>query len=325
MKSLARWWVLVLLAAVLSPALPTMAQDYPDHPITIVVPYVPGGVTDALSRYLALKLGGRLGGQVIVQNKPGGGGSIGVDFVAHSKPDGYTLLVTIESLDIMPVLYPKRPYDPLKILSPVTLLVTAPQVIVANPTFGPRTVSELVSLAKAHPNQLSYASSGIGTAMQLGMELLQSMADIKLRNIPYKGGGQAVFDLVAGQVKLGIIGLAPALPYIRSGRLRALAVTGDKRSPLLPGVPTVAESGLPGFQSLNWFGLFSPAHTPTLVIDRLHDEVVQIMHDPASASYFAKLGVEIVTSPHPADFAGFIRHDMAKWQAIVKKNHLEME
>lgn len=299
--------------------------DYPNRPLTIVVPYSPGGVTDTLSRYVAMKLGDRLGQQVVILNQPGGGGTVGANKVIASAPDGYTLLITIESLTISPVLYPERQLNPLEDFTPITLLATAPQLIVASPDFEADNIQELIELAKNKPNQIAYASSGLGTALHLGMEQLQSMAGIKLRHIPYKGGGQQINALLAGDVKVGTIGVAPALQHIRVGKLKALAITKSTRSPLLPDVPTVAEAGLPGFSSLNWFGAFGPKDMPESVVNRLYQELKEIMLDPAAANYFSAYGVDIVVSKNPSDFRDFLNSDMSKWKDIVEKSNMELE
>jgi tripartite-type tricarboxylate transporter receptor subunit TctC len=323
MKTANRWLTAIAFAAVGSFA---SAQDaWPSRPITIVVPYSPGGVTDAISRTIAQPLSQALGQQVVVENKAGGNGLIGTDFVANAKPDGYTLVVMIDTNTIAPSLYPKLNHDPLKSFAPITMLAKASQIIVAHPTFAPNTLQELIAAARTSPAPIFYASAGNGTSHHLGMERLRLMTDAKLQHVPYKGGGQAVTDLLAGQVPVGIIGIAPALQHVKAGKLKALAVTGQKRSPVLPDVPTVQEAGIAGFESFNWFGLLAPAGTPQPIISRLHAEVTKVMRSAALAERFAAMPVEVTTSDRPADFAKFIAEDIAKWPPIVKAGNVKTD
>jgi tripartite-type tricarboxylate transporter receptor subunit TctC len=323
MSMISNWLAALLLAA--CAGAPAWAQDYPTRPVTIVVPYAPGGVADGISRIIALRLSDQLGQQVLVDNKPGGGGNIGTDFVANSKPDGYTLVMMIDTNTIAPSLYAKLNHDPIKSFAPITMVAKASHVIVAHPSFPPNTLQEMISYARARPGTVFYASSGNGTSQHLAMERLKLAADIKAQHVPYKGGGQAITDLVAGQVPLGIIGIAPALPHIRSGKLKALAVTGAKRSPVLPDVPTAIEAGLAGFETFNWFGLLSPAGTPTPVVDRLHHEVVKIMRDPSLADRFGGMSLDVTTSPRPADFGRFMVEDIPKWPALIKAGGIKAD
>jgi tripartite-type tricarboxylate transporter receptor subunit TctC len=319
-----RW--LTTIAFALVSTLAAAQEAWPTRPITLVVPYAPGGVTDTIARMIAPKLGESLGQPVLVENKAGGNGLIGTDYVATAKPDGYTLVMMIDTNTIAPALYPKLNHDPLRSFAPITMMAKASQVIVANPAFAPNSLKDVIALAKASPSPLFYASAGNGTSHHLGMERLRMLTNIKLQHVPYKGGGQAVTDLLGGQVQLGIIGIAPALPHIRAGKLKAIAVTGLTRSPALPDVPTVAESGIPalaGFESFNWFGLLAPAGTPSAIVERLHLEVSKVMNAPALANRFAALPVEVVTSPRPADFAKFMAEDVAKWPPIVRASNVK--
>jgi tripartite-type tricarboxylate transporter receptor subunit TctC len=311
-----------LLATALLPTWAIAQGVWPSRPITLVVPYAPGGVADALARIIAPKLTAALGQSVIVENKAGGNGLIGSDYVANAKPDGYTIVMMIETNTIAPSLYPKLAHDPLKDFSPITMLGTASQVILAYPTFPANDLNELIAKTKGSPTPVFYASSGTGTAFHLGMEQLKKQTGMNLQHVPYKGGGQAITDLLAGQVPLGIIGIAPALQHVKAGKLKALATTGKTRSPTLPDVPTVAEQGVGGFESSNWFGLLAPANTPKPVVDRLFTETVKVVREPAITERFAELPVRVEVSASPSDFGKFMAADVDHWRKIVKENHV---
>ena len=295
----------------------TSAQSYPAKPITIVVPYAPGGVTDVLSRIFAQKLSEQMGKQVTVENKPGAGGNIGTDFVARSAPDGYTIVMMIDTNTIAPALYAKLNSDPIKDFAPITLVAIGAHIIVAHPSFPGNTVKDLIDYVKQHPGE-PYASSGNGTAQHLGMELFKMMTGVNLQHVPYKGGGQAIIDLVGGQVKVAILGIAPVLAFVKAGKLKAIAVTGEKRSSTLPNVPTVMESGVPGFSTLQWFGALAPAGTPAPIIARLHAEFLKAAQDPGVVEKLAAISLDVRTSPTPEDLTRFMKEDMPKWPPIVK-------
>jgi len=295
------------------------AQDFPNRPIRMIVPFPPGGVMDVTTRAVAAPLQESLGQSVLIENRAGGGGNIGTEVVARSAPDGYTLLVIGDHTTIAPALYSHLSYDFLKDFAPITNLVTGSHVLVAHSSLAINNVQQLIAEAKKHPGQLSYASPGSGTAQHLGAEMLKTMAGgLEITHIPYKGGGQAITDVVAGQVKLGMLGLAPALPHIKSGKLKALGVTGTKRVAVLPDVPTIAESGLPGFVTLQWYGVAAPAGTPQPVIRKLYAELVKALQHPATVERLTAVGMEVAPSASPAEYAAFIREDMAKWPAVVK-------
>jgi tripartite-type tricarboxylate transporter receptor subunit TctC len=321
MSSIARLFAIAV--ALMACHVDASAQAYPSKPVSIVVPYPPGGVTDVVSRLLAQKLSTRMGVPFIVENRAGAGGTIGTDYVARAQPNGYTLVMMIDTNTIAPALYAKLQSDPIKDFAPITMVAVGPHIIVAHPSFGPSTIQELIDYAKQHPGE-SYASSGNGTGQNLGMEALKLKAGIDLRHIPYKGGGQAINDVVGGQVKVAVLGLAPVLPFLKSGQLKALAVTGDKRSPILPNVPTVAET-VPGFSTLQWFAALAPAGTPPEIIDRLHKEFVAVAHDPEVVQRLAAVGLEVRTSATPADLTKFMEQDMPKWPPLVKAAGLKIE
>lgn len=308
--------VLGILVGIVS--LAAQAQDYPSKPIRMIVPFPPGGVMDASTRAVAAPLQESLGQSILVENRPGSGGNIGTESVARAAPDGYTLLVIGDHNTIAPALYSRLSYDILKDFVPITNLVTGSHVLVAHSSLPVSNVKELIAAAKKAPGQLSYASPGNGTAQHLGAEIIKTMAGIDLVHIPYKGGGQAISDVVGGQVKIGMLGLAPVLPHLKAGRLKALGVTGKKRVAILPDVPTIAESGLPGFETLQWYGVAAPAGTPPAVIQKLHTELVKAVRNPATMERLAGVGMEVATSASPAEYARFLREDMAKWPAVVK-------
>ena len=295
------------------------AQGYPDRPVRMLVPFPPGGVMDVSARTVAPFLQQALGQPVIIENRPGSGGMLGTDAGAHAAPDGYTLTVIGDHNTIAPALYARLNHDIVKDFAPITKLVIGSHVLVAHASLPVSSIQELIAAAKAHPGELSYASPGNGTAQHLGAEMFKVMAgNLQITHIPYKGGGQAIGDVVGGQVKLAMLGLAPALPHIKSGKLKALGVTGRKRVAVLPDVPTIAESGLPGFETLQWYGVAAPAGTPPAVIQRLYTELVKAVRQPAAVERLASVGMEVAPSASPGEFARFIREDMVKWPAVVK-------
>ena len=298
-------------------------QPYPSRPVTIVVPYQPGGVTDVVARLYAQKLAVRLGTPFNVENKPGGAGMIGTDFIGRSTPNGYTLGIFLDSNTIAPALMTKMGTDPIKDFTPITMLATGAHIVVAHPSFAPNTIKELIDYAKAKPGE-PYASSGPGTAQHLGMEMIKLKAGIALSHVPYKGGGQAITDVVGGQVKVAVLGLAPALPFLRSGQLKALAVTSDKRSSLLPNVPTVNET-LPGVTTLQWFAVVGPAGLPKDVVQMLFREFIAISQDSEVAQKLANVGLEVRTSTQPAELAKFMEQDLLKWPPLVKAAGVKLE
>ena len=305
------------IALAASSLIPARAQQpYPNRPVTIVVPYQAGGVTDVVARLYAQKLTARLGTQFNVENKAGGSGMIGTDFIGRSAPNGYTLGIFLDSNTIAPALVAKMGTDPIKDFTPVTMLAAGAHIVVAHPSFAPNTIKELIDYAKARPGE-PYASSGQGTAQHLGMEMIKLKAGINLSHVPYKGGGQAITDVVGGQVKLAVLGLAPVLPFLRSGQLKALAVTGEKRSSILPNVPTVSET-LPGVSTLQWFAVVGPAGLPQDVVQKLYLEFIAVSQDPEVEQKLASVGLEVRNSTQPSELAKFMEQDLLKWPPLVK-------
>ncbi len=315
------------LAAALALAAPAvLAQsDYPTKPIHVVVTFPPGGSTDAVVRMLVPRLNAALGQQWVVDNRPGAGGNIGLALVAKAPPDGYTLGVgAAGGLAVNVSLYTQMPFDPQKDLRPVTMLAGIPFVLIGHPSIGVRTQRELIALARAQPGRLSVAHGGNGTAMHLTSQLFQQMADIKLTEVPYKGSGPAALDVLSGQVPLGVVDLPSALAHIRAGKLIAFAVTTPQRLPQLPDVPTVAEGGLPGYDSTGWFGVVAPAGTPDAIVERLNAAFNAALADPQVVSAMRAQGVE----PAPgtaAAFAATIRSETAKWAAVVHKANIKLD
>ena len=314
----------VIAAALLLTGGAQAQQDYPAKPIRIVVPSSPGGGTDILARQIAQKLTERWGQQVVVENRPGAGQMIGIELVARAAPDGYTLALTASPLALNTVLYKKVPYDPIRDFAPISQIAALPNMVVTHPALPVRTMRELIALAKARPGQLVYASSGIGTGPHLAMELLLSITGAKMEHVPYKGTNPGMIDTMAGQVQVLMSTLLPPLPHIRSGRLRPLAITGAKRVVSLPDVPTVAESGVPGYEVMQWYGFVAPAHTPREVIVKLHAEISNILKSAEVRDKLAADGAEAVGST-PEQFATFIQSEIDKWTKVVKTAGIRVE
>ena len=312
-----------LLLAALSAA--AHADVYPSRPIRFVVAFPPGGGTDIIARSIAQKLSERLSQQVLVDNRPGAGGNIGTDIVAKSAPDGYTMLMgSAGPLAINASLFQTMPFDPQRDLAPVTLAASTPNVLVVNPSLKVATVKELVALAKASPGRINFASSGFGTPAQLAGELFNSMAGVKLVHVPYKGAAPALADLLGGQVQLMFSTMPPALPHVKDGKLRALAVTSLKRSPAAPDLPTLDEAGLSGFEANTWHGVVLPAGTPTPVVTTLNREIVAILHQPDVVERLSSQGAEPVGST-PEEFAAYIRSETLKWAKVVRESGAKAE
>ena len=300
------------------------AQDYPSRPIRIVVPFSPGGAVDGPMRVIAQEMSKRLGAGVIVENKPGAGATIGTDAVAKSPPDGYTLLLSSQTNAISATLYPKLPYDPVEDFAPISLIGREPGVVVVNPSLPVRTFQEFVAYVKERPGKVDYASSGNGSGQHLFTALLASMTGMKMNHVPYRGSGQATTDLLGGQVQMAIPGTAGMVGHIKAGKLRALAVTGARRSPQLPDVPTVMESGVPGYEAYVWMGLMAPKGTPPSIIDKLYREVVHALSTDEVKTYMATAGIEIVGST-PGEFAAFFEQERTKWARIIRETGAKID
>ena len=314
-RSLAPALVFLLAALAVTAA---AADDYPSHSVRVVVPFSPGGAVDGPTRLIAQQLSLRLGQSVFVENKPGAGATIGSEMVAKAPADGYTLLLASQTNAISATLYSKLDFDPVGDFAPISLIGREPGVVVVNPALPVRTLQELVAYARAHPGQLDYASSGNGSGQHLFMAMLCSMTGMKLNHIPYRGSGQATTDLLGGRVAVSIPGLAGMLGHIRAGKLRALAVTGIHRAPQLPDVPTVAESGVSGYEAYVWMGLLAPKGTPPAIIDKLNQAVAQVLSEDEVKRYMAQASIEIVGSM-PAEFGTFFRAEQTRWAGIVRE------
>jgi tripartite-type tricarboxylate transporter receptor subunit TctC len=297
-------------------------QSYPSKPIRMIIPFAPGGASDFVGRILQPRMSELLGQQIVVENKPGASGNIGVAESARSAPDGYTLFLgNVGSVAINPGVFPNLPVNPLKDLVAVTQVVDVPGVLVAHPSFAPNTVRELVDYAKKNPGKVNYASPGSGSQNRLEMEnLRKSAGGLEMVHVPYKGGaGPAVAALAAGETHLMFVTASSAMPMVKAGRLKVLAVAAPKRLQPLPDAPTMAESGYPGFETGSWQGIFVPAGTPREVVDRLYDAMIRTMRTPEVGQRLANGGVEVVTSASPAAFAQFVTAETARWGKAAKE------
>ena len=294
------------------------AQAYPEKALRVVVPFAPGGSTDIVGRIMTQRLSERIKQPVVLDNRGGGGGNIASDMVAKAPPDGYTLLIgTVGSLTINPSLYKRMPYDPLKDLTPIAYFGSTPNVLVVHSSLPVKSVRELITLARSRPGQLNYASAGTGGSVHLAAELFKSLAKVDMVHVPYKGSGPALVDLLGGQTQLMFSTMPPALPHVKSGRLRALGMTGAKRSPLVPDLPTIAEAGLPGYEITQWWGLLGPAGMPAAIVTRINSDVNAILQQPEVKERFASAGAD--TAPNtPAWFASYMKSEVAKWAKVVK-------
>jgi tripartite-type tricarboxylate transporter receptor subunit TctC len=316
--------LIVTLVSSFALAAPVAGQDYPSRPVRIVVPFAPGGAVDLVARTIAPRLNEALGQPVIVDNRSGAGGTIGTDIVAKARADGHTVLVASMGVAVNAVLYPKLPYDTLKDLAPVTTLGEQPNIVVVHPSVAAKTMGELLALARAKPGQITYGSGGVGSNSHLATVLFVRMAKVDLLHVPYKGLGPAVAELVGGQVNLVVSNVSTALPHVKSGRLRLLAVTSAKRFPLLSDMPTVSESGVPGYESSGWYGMWSTAGTPPAVLARLHEQTVAILESAPVKDQFAAQGLQAIPVS-PEAFGKRVREEIRKWGPVVKASGAKPE
>lgn len=317
---------IVLMGAMLSMApLIVTAQAYPAKPIRLVIPYAPGGAAGAVGRILADKMGASIGQPVLVDHRPGGGTLIGNDLVAKSAPDGYTLVMgTVTSHAMVTALNTRVPYDPEKDFAPISLIASLPFVLVAHPSVQVNSVRELVAMAKTRPGHFTFGSAGNATSNHLAGELFKARAGISMVHIPYRGSAPALVDLLGGQISM-MFDLTPtALPQIAAGRVRALAITSPKRSPMAPDLPTMAEAGVPGVEVVSWFGILAPAGTPPPIVNFLNAEIVKAMQSPEVRTVMAGLGAEAITNT-PQEFAAYISTERAKWAEVVRKAGIKPE
>lgn len=317
-------WSVAALAAASIAGYGTAAepQAWPTKPVRLVVPYVPGGATDLVSRTVAERLTGVLGQQVVVDNRPGATGTIAFDSVAKSTPDGYTLITAADSLTLLPSVFKNITFDPRTSFAPIALMSTQPLVLAVHISTPATTVKEFIALAKAKPGTLTFASSGIGTSQHLSGELIKRMAGIDMQHVGYKGGGQAIIDLSGGQIPAAVLGSSTVIPQMKAGRVRILAVTSKKRSAALPDVPTLAESGLTGFDVYQWTAMLAPAKTPKNIIAKLNADVVGVLQQPAVRERLAVAGFE-AQAGSPAEVEVLIRDGMAQWGKLIKELKLD--
>ena len=316
--------LLIAVAIFLAAAIPAWAQQYPVRPVRLIVPFPPGGGTDTMARVIGPKLGEALGQQVVPENRGGAGANIGAEIAAKSPPDGYTLMLATITNAIGASLYTKLNYDLVRDFAPITQLATTPHILVVHPSVPVKSVKEFIALARARPGQLTYSSSGSGSAAHLAGELFNSLTGVKSVHVPYKGGGPSMIALVGGEVSLCFATMPSAINYVKAGRLRGLAVTTAKRSPSTPELPTIAETGIAGYEAGSWYGLSAPAGTPKEIIGRLHAETIKVLALPDVKERLFNAGFEVVVST-PEQFAEFTRTEILKWGKLVKAAGLRVD
>ena len=310
--------VIAHAAAAQQSATTATSTAYPSKAIRFVVPFTPGGSADIFARAVGQKLSGSWGQQVVIDNRGGSAGIMGSEIAAKAPSDGHTLMMGITAnMAINPGLYPKLPYDPVRDFTPVTLVAAAPYVMLVTPSLPAKSVAEFIALAKARPGQVNYASTGSGSAGHLTAELFASMAGVRLVHVPYKNIGSTLVDLMSGQVQLMFIGIVSAQPHIKAGKLRAIGITGARRSRLMPELPTVAESGVRGFEVTGWYGVFVPAATPRPIVTQLNGEIVRILRLPEVGERLSGEGAELIGNT-PDEFAAYLKSEIAKWSRVIK-------
>jgi len=308
----------------LSPALNAEAQTFPAKAVRMIVPYAPGGSVDVLARMVAPKLAESMGQQVVVDNRPGASGNIGTELAVRAPADGYTVLLVTIPLVVNPSLYAKLPFDVARDLAPVSMIAAAPFVLVAHPSLPVQSVRDLIALAKQQPGKLNYPSGGNGTNSHIAAELFKNLTGARIVHVPYKGGGPALIAILSGEADVGILGFDVVISHVRTGRLRALGMTGARRSPALPDVPTIAQAGVPGYEFASWYGVLAPAGTPAGVINALHEHLVKAMHAPELAERLARDGADIVATS-PAQFAAHIKAELARWAKVIAAARLRAD
>ena len=305
-------------------AMPALAQTYPAKAIRVILPFPPGGGADAFMRPLAPKLAELSGQQWVIDNRPGANGNIAAETTANAAPDGYTLFFANSSFAINPSLYSKLPFDVLRDFAPITMAAVTPSVLATHPSLPVKTVADLLAIARKQPGKLSFASGGAGNTMHLGVELVKSMAKVDMLHVPYKGGGPAIIDVISGQCDFLIVNVGPVLGHIRGGKLNALAVTGKTRSPALPQVPTVAESGLPGYESVTWYGFVGQAALSKDTVARINSFAATALKNPDTKERCLALGAEPLSTT-PEQFAAYLRKDMQDWAKVVKASGAKLD
>jgi tripartite-type tricarboxylate transporter receptor subunit TctC len=314
----------MILLALLTPVSMTQAQEWPARPINLIVSYPPGGTADLMARTIATPLGKILGASIVVENKPGASGQIAASYLAKANPDGYTLMLDASSYSVNPSLFPKLPYDPHKEFKTLGILAQYPNVLLVNPSFPAKSVKELVSMAKAKPNSIAYASSGNGSAQHLAGALFEIQAGVEMQHIPYKGGGPALNDVLGGQVPVFFGSVASTKQYVDTGKLNALAVTGKKRATSMPAIPTMAEAGVAGYEVYEWNGIFAPAATPAVILLKLSEAITKVMQTPELRDKVISLGGEIFQgNANEAD--KFIKSQMVEWARLVKSGKISVD
>lgn len=300
------------------PASPAAAADnYPQRPVRLLIPFPPGGGTDVLARAVSDKLEEAIGGTVVIDNRGGAGGTIGCTIAARSAPDGYTLLFTSASYTFAPSLYKDLPYDAIKDFKPITMFASAPSILVVHPSLPVKSLKGLLALARKHPGEIRYSSAGRGSNLHLTTELFKYMAKINLMQVPYKGGGPAQIALMSGEVQVMVPAFQQAIPFVRSGQMRALAVTTKQRSPVLPDLPTIDEAGVPGYDKAGWFALFAPAGVPDPIISHIYQAAARVLKDPATVKRLAAEGA-VAVGNSPEEFAAFVRFEIGQWADLIR-------
>lgn len=314
-----------ICASGLATALPSFAQGFPAKPIRWILPYPPGGGSDTIARPVARKLSENVGQQVIVDNRGGAGGNIGMETAARAAPDGYTIVMGLTAqLAVNPALYQKIPYDPIRDFEPITLLANGAYVLAAHPSLPVKTMKDVIMIAKKRPGEILYASSGNGSGAHLASELLNNMTGIKLKHVPYKGGGPALVDTISGQTQLLFATPIASSGHLKAGRLRAIAVSTTKRVNSMPDVPTIAESGVPGFDAGVWYGMLAPKGTPRDIITRLNEEFRKVLGDPDIRNFLTKSAVE-PDGGTPEELGKYMRSELAKWAKVVKAANIRLD